>query len=342
MKLNTLAIFVGLIAMVGSDSILAQPQLIVAYDFESDGIGASLFDKSGNGTALDLTLLSGGIVADPDPGQSRGGSVYSTGNGLGAVAVTYDQKLEIQQAESFTLSAWVKSAETGFFSHLVGRKAEGPRIEWHHGLGGFGGSQFDDPFVPPSPENNFENDGLIDFGPGGEPDNEWHHVLVSWNHVTQEIFGYYDGELGPSSNNGKTTQGTRVVDYSTRVPPVRFSIAGGNSGPLPNSFVDDVAFWNGYATQEVAQGLFDGTYTIFDAPIIDPGPSLVADADDDGDVDGTDFLILQRNNPELIADWQNEYGTGVGSVLSTTIVPEPTSGTMLMLCVSVFVIRRRL
>ena len=50
-----------------------------------------------------------------------------------------------------------------------------------------------------------------------------------------------------------------------------------------------------------------------------------ADADLDGDIDGADFLILQRTNPSLIADWQAQYGLGSPANSELATVPEPTT-----------------
>jgi fibronectin-binding autotransporter adhesin len=54
----------------------------------------------------------------------------------------------------------------------------------------------------------------------------------------------------------------------------------------------------------------------------------VGDADGDGDVDGRDFLVLQRN-PGLgsISDWQNAYG-GNSELTASTSVPEPNAVTL--------------
>lgn len=54
------------------------------------------------------------------------------------------------------------------------------------------------------------------------------------------------------------------------------------------------------------------------------------DFDLDGDVDGRDFLIWQRN-PVVgnLIDWQTNYG--IGSLTSTTAVPEPSSLAMISL-----------
>ena len=51
-----------------------------------------------------------------------------------------------------------------------------------------------------------------------------------------------------------------------------------------------------------------------------------ADFDDDGDVDGRDFLTWQRNNGNAsdLALWQNQYGSG-GSLAASVAVPEPSA-----------------
>lgn len=53
---------------------------------------------------------------------------------------------------------------------------------------------------------------------------------------------------------------------------------------------------------------------------------LLADTEPDGDVDGADFLAIQRTNPSLITAWQAEFGMGVGARVASSSVPEPTAG----------------
>jgi hypothetical protein len=57
------------------------------------------------------------------------------------------------------------------------------------------------------------------------------------------------------------------------------------------------------------------------------GPA--SDVDGDGDVDGRDFLILQRTNPAGIPLWQTEYGFPGGGLSAVAVVPEP-SGLLLV------------
>ena len=53
--------------------------------------------------------------------------------------------------------------------------------------------------------------------------------------------------------------------------------------------------------------------------LIDFSPAN-ADLDNDGDVDGLDFLIIQRTDPSLIPLWQSQYGM---NPLAAASVPEP-------------------
>ncbi|QDT01580.1 beta strand repeat-containing protein [Adhaeretor mobilis] len=63
---------------------------------------------------------------------------------------------------------------------------------------------------------------------------------------------------------------------------------------------------------------------------------LVADTEPDGDVDGADFLALQRDNSSLIPTWQTEYGSGSSSFAYSSQVPEPAAIGLLLLGLSLF------
>ena len=60
--------------------------------------------------------------------------------------------------------------------------------------------------------------------------------------------------------------------------------------------------------------------------------ALAGDFDNDGFVDGTDFLLWQRN-PAVgsLQDWQDNYGTGTNAQANTSAVPEP-SAALLIVC----------
>jgi hypothetical protein len=71
-----------------------------------------------------------------------------------------------------------------------------------------------------------------------------------------------------------------------------------------------------------------------------PGFVLGPDVDEDNDVDGTDFLIIQRTAPSLIPQWQPEFGSQAAALAGSQNVPEPTAGCLLALA-TIALLRRR-
>ncbi len=65
------------------------------------------------------------------------------------------------------------------------------------------------------------------------------------------------------------------------------------------------------------------------------------DLDNDGDVDGTDFLLIQQTDPSLIPAWRFEYGSGVGVLASSQSVPEPASLLQMLASISLVCCYRR-
>jgi len=64
-----------------------------------------------------------------------------------------------------------------------------------------------------------------------------------------------------------------------------------------------------------------------------------ADLDNDGDVDGADFLAIQRTDPTLISAWQSQFGSGPSN-LAAANVPEPASWMLALAFVAVLGHRR--
>lgn len=104
----------------------------------------------------------------------------------------------------------------------------------------------------------------------------------------------------------------------------------------------------GTASVRVTAGMEDGINTtlnpqsaFFDDFSLDGPGGLLADADADGDVDGTDFLLIQRNNPALISQWQTEYGTGsLSASLASQAIPEPSTAIGLLVGAAIFLTRK--
>ena len=78
------------------------------------------------------------------------------------------------------------------------------------------------------------------------------------------------------------------------------------------------------------------------------GAGTPGDFDDDGDVDGADFLLWQRGestnggSPEDLAAWEANFGTTGAGVASATAVPESASLVLLSLGgLMILLLRRR-
>ena len=77
-------------------------------------------------------------------------------------------------------------------------------------------------------------------------------------------------------------------------------------------------------------------------------PALPGDFDIDGDADGADFLLWQRGgSPDPLsaldlADWETNYGVVAPLSASTTAVPEPATGIVLMLGMAAMYSSRRM
>ena len=87
--------------------------------------------------------------------------------------------------------------------------------------------------------------------------------------------------------------------------------------PLSNTNAIDV-----FSNQFALGGFQTITGDSFTLTATDP-----SDVDHDGDVDGADFLMIQRTNPALISAWQAAFGSGTGTPASGAVgaVPEPST-----------------
>jgi hypothetical protein len=145
-------------------------------------------------------------------------------------------------------------------------------------------------------------------------------------------------------------------DGSADLPPGEILI--GQPGPAANPGIESLPFAN--SASPVGEWLFTqargvappGTVSVsLFALFVDQSPGTVyfddlqgsiveddgipGDFDDDGDVDGRDFLVWQRGNSPSplssgdLTDWQTNYGTGGLGAFGA--VPEPAGMTLLVL-----------
>jgi hypothetical protein len=150
---------------------------------------------------------------------------------------------------------------------------------------------------------------LVDFNDGGDSRDgvdwdvletidltgvasDWHRLAVDYDPVTGEVVARFDDQV---FTHTITTDMVGTFYVGFREP--------GGSGVNANA----------------APPIFD----FFEAPVGLPG-----DFDNDGDVDGRDFLTWQRN-PAVgdLADWQNNYG--MGPLAAVGAVPEPSTALLI-------------
>ena len=111
---------------------------------------------------------------------------------------------------------------------------------------------------------------------------------------------------------------------------------------------------------EIVEGTISGEFDSFLLPALDLGyvwgiqynltsvileilAPLQADLDQDGDVDGGDFLLVQQTDPSLISQWQAEYGSRViRSSVALQAVPEPTGCVLCLMLLGCCLVAPRL
>lgn len=139
-------------------------------------------------------------------------------------------------------------------------------------------------------------------------------------------------ETGGSTNpadDGDNIEATLSV-FDIDNPGTIYSLTGFN--PLDPEMLDPQAgfyseAWDYFSITTAGStdsDEFDFILDNFQLEVIGSNEPIVdVDLDDDGDVDGADFLLIQKTDPSLIALWQTQYGSGAPLAAST--VPEPST-----------------
>lgn len=208
------------------------------------------------------------------------------------------------------------------------------------------------------------------FSGGGALNNPTGSTLVLADGADVQVLVQNDGTVALGNSPGQATAadfqqfasgvleielgGTALTDYDRMTLGGTAQLDGELALSLIGGFMpalDDLF------TILSAPGGVIGTFALedFSSAVLDPGLAwdvlynptnvqllvveenlLTADQDLDADVDGFDFLEVQRNDPSLIGDWEQQFGTAApaapAAMASFTSVPEPTS--LLLLGVS--------
>lgn len=153
-------------------------------------------------------------------------------------------------------------------------------------------------------------------------------------HFSDEDGTFYDSE-GDSFNGAPLVGDTGTV----RIP---FSqMLDDNSGQTLDAagLVAGTNFLRiGISTNTDGAGIYQIDNFRLISEVIESG-----DADDDGDVDGADFLVVQRTDPPRLNNWQQTYGQGIAnSAARVAAVPEPAALLLSLLgCGTIFCRRGR-
>jgi hypothetical protein len=181
-----------------------------------------------------------------------------------------------------------------------------------------------DPDARPAPSTNYKQALGGDFTTHRF---KWEPDSITWGSYNGHVAGVANPpfpivDQRPGANNGNpaihTYQGPVVPQDLNEIPIINFWISDANASNVgPN---------NGQMHEMIIH-----SFTFTPLPVS-------ADFDDDGDVDGRDFLVWQRGgspNPRSASDlavWQEAYG--VAPAVAAVAVPEPASGLILScLCV---------
>jgi hypothetical protein len=145
-------------------------------------------------------------------------------------------------------------------------------------------------------------------------------AVTQYDVLTMSRFAFLDGTLNVTFANGFVPSVGNMFTFIT-------TAANGVFGEfenlqLPGGFQWDVDYLSNSVVLKVI------------------GLGSAGDFDGDGDVDGRDFLVWQRN-PSVgnLADWQANYGSG--SLSAVSAVPEPASAFLMAFASITLVWRRR-
>ena len=170
---------------------------------------------------------------------------------------------------------------------------------------------------------DFTNTGA-DRGLSNMPDNDWWHIVASTSGTTaQERTDNIQLWLNGVNRTADFRPGTAGWGVDTDQAKIAGRRAAPDDSTTYSGSVDEVSIWlDRVLTDAEAQNLYAAAT---DPNFVIPGGGT--DADSDGDVDGADFLALQRDDPSLIAQWVTDYPAPLSA---STAVPEPTSLALLV------------
>jgi hypothetical protein len=157
----------------------------------------------------------------------------------------------------------------------------------------------------------------IDFYDISSPDPNSTLNPLGWSSLEDQD---YEGNGAPGTGNGWEVLG---------VPSSNFLAEGFLLGSTTIGIGGSVGLGNGYNTSQDTQNLiftYRNEFGEIVEGLVTYADDLPGDFDDDGDVDGADFLFWQIDpNVGSLSDWENNYGFVSPLSAVTSAVPEPSS-----------------
>lgn len=172
--------------------------------------------------------------------------------------------------------------------------------------------------------NQSNNSMLLDLADG--PFVNYQHIAFLDTNSDGDLLILNDRSTGGGMQDFFTV--TKVIDTAgvEQTPTFNF-LPNGDSSPFTPA---EGAGWYDYDFDSASQTLALLDISSRFVHIFSVGGAMDdVDLDDDGDVDGADFLAIQRTNSSLIPQWQTEYGT-VPQLASASVVPEPSTIGLLL------------
>jgi len=218
----------------------------------------------------------------------------------------------------FSIAFWFKTGELSgnafqyMFSHGVAGEANSLAIYFFEGGANSG-------TIRTALVDNDDPTGFGSFDVSGAGDGEWHFYTLSVS-ADEGAKIYIDGFLrnsGPQGGDLLNPSGDIFIAGRSDLNTDRFyGVPGVNNGLLDELMIFDYVL-DPYDIEQL---------------YLSPSSLLAGDFDEDGDVDGNDFLVWQRGgSPNVLSStdldaWQVNFGKVASAMTTTsTTVPEPSS-----------------
>ncbi len=294
--------FMSLLALVFALSLPVSMGVAQTVYWESFEDPAFTFDGT-NSTGwgwFDWELVLNGAGGSIGSRSSTGATVGDNAFKLEPAAVSYSQGFAFKLQNLSNDTARRAAAMEGFLNNThISFEVTWDQSNWIQGTGGWNGSQVS-LAINYGPSGGYHSQGFPDIDTGN-PDTPGHWDNTSYSAVHTRTMSW---------------------DYSEYLPAIQALYTGGQ--------LTDTAGWLEFNIATNAGNFsYPVAYYFDNFRFETPAEGIPGDFDEDGDVDGRDFLSWQRGvsptpfSPTDLATWQGAYNGGALGAFSA--VPEPAA-----------------